>query len=63
MTIDLGADLLDYIWKLIEREDHVSYKHQRKIINQKLLDVKNKIWPKSSPTVGLGLYRPYLYNF
>jgi len=56
-------NLLDYIWKLIERDDHVSYKHQRKIVNQKLLDVKNKIWPKSSHIAGLGLYRPYLYNF
>lgn len=48
----------DYMWKIIERDDHVSYKHQRKIVNKLLSEMKNKI--RSS--FGFGLFRSYLYD-
>lgn len=36
-------DISDYMWKIIERDDHVSYKHQRKIVNKLLSEMKTKI--------------------
>lgn len=51
-------DISDYIWKIIERDDHVSFKHQRKIVNKLLSEMKTKIRFGS----GFGLFRSYLYE-
>lgn len=53
-------DVTDYIWKLIERDEHVSYKHRKKIVQKLLDEATKKIW--TSPPSGLGLYRAFLYN-
>lgn len=58
-------EISDYIWKIIERDDNISYKHQRKIVNKILSETEKKIrenvWSFSGIN-GLGLYRSYLYN-
>ncbi len=52
----------EYIWNIVEREDHVSYKHQRKKIRQLIAVRDKKIQEKNRYGSGLGLYRSYLYN-
>lgn len=55
-------DISDYMWKIIEREDHVSYKHQRKIVKKLLSEMKTKIQSRTRYGFGFGLYRSYLYE-
>lgn len=57
-------DISDYIWTIIERDDHVSYKHQRKIVKKLVCEMKNKIQSNfgSGFGSGFGLYRSFLYG-
>lgn len=45
----------EYIWNIVEREDHVSYKHQRKKVRQ-MIEVRDKKVQEKNR------YRSYLYN-